>query len=277
VPEEGTSELLSHLDAGVLTLTLNRPEVRNALTAGMLTALAQALDEAERSSDVRVVVLAGAGQSFCAGGDVKGFARGESIFGPMSDPDIRASRQVTAQRATSVRLWHFPKPTLALLNGPAVGAGLALALACDLRYACAEATLRTGFINVGLAGDFGCSWFLNQLVGPARAKELLYLSPPLSAAEARHWGLVSEVFASDVLAAQGRDLARRLAGSSQPALRAIKENVARAHDGDLGECADAEVRWHVRLLGSPEQRAALAARTNNLSQRTHRPTGDVSP
>ena len=276
MPDDGPSELLAHLHAGVLTLTLNRPEARNALTADMLTALAQALDQAERSSEVRVLVLTGNGPSFCAGGDVKGFARGESIFGPMSDPDIRASRQVTAQRATSLRLWHFPKPTIALLNGPAVGAGLALALACDLRYASTEATLRTGFINVGLAGDFGCTWFLNRLVGAARAKELLYFSPPLSAAEARHWGLVSEVFASHALAAQGHALALRLAQSSQSALRAVKENVALAQDRDLGESADGEVRWHVRLLGSPEQQAALAARTSN-PPRTPRPTGDVSP
>jgi 2-(1,2-epoxy-1,2-dihydrophenyl)acetyl-CoA isomerase len=255
----GTDAVVAALDRGVLTLTLSRPDARNALSLEMLDGLARALDSAHDDEDVRVVVLTGAGGSFCAGGDVKSLARGDSIFGPAADPEGRAARHIAAQRGTSVRLWDFPKPTLALVNGPAVGAGLALALACDLRYAAASAVLRTGFVPAGLAGDFGCTWLLTALVGPARAKDLLYFSPTLTAARARDLGLVEEVFPDDSFAEEGLTRARRLAALPPMAVRAVASHVNRALQGDLAECSDAEVRWHVRLVDTPEHREAVAA------------------
>lgn len=255
----GTDQLLAGLDGGVLTLTLHRPAARNAYSLELLDALAAALDSADGDDRVRVVVVTGAGDSFCAGGDVKVMARGESLFGPMDDVEARRTRHAAAQRATTVRLADFPKPSIALVNGPAVGAGLALALSCDLRLVAESAVLRTGFTRAGLAGDFGCSWLLTRLVGPARAKRLLFTSAALSAQTAVEWGLADEVVPDAELAARGEALAGELAASSPLALRAVKENVARALTQGLAECADAEVDWHVRLVETPEHRAAVAA------------------
>lgn len=255
----GTDELLAALDQGVLTVTLNRPGARNAYSMALLDALGALLAAAEDDERVRVVVVTGAGDSFCAGGDVKIMARGESMFGPMDDVEARRSRHAAAQRATTVRLAQFAKPTLALVGGPAIGAGLALALACDLRLAAESAVLGTGFTRVGLAGDFGCTWLLTQLVGPAHATELLFTSAVLTAQAARDRGLVTHVVPDDELGSRGAALARTLAATSPLALRAVKDNVARAATEDLASCADAEVDWHVRLVETAEHRAAVQA------------------
>jgi len=251
--------LLSSLADGVLTLTLNRPARRNALSLPLLKALGKGLADGAADDNVRVVLLTGAGVSFCAGGDTKVFARGESIFGAIDEPGERRGRQVAMQRMTTEQLWDFPKPTVALLNGHAVGAGLALALACDLRVATASAQLRTGFSPLGLAGDFGCTWLLNQLVGRSRALELLYLSEPLGAARAEALGLVNLVVPEQEVADRGQSLARELATRSRPAITAIKDNVDRAQRSTLRESANAEVEWLIHLLATDEHRAAAAA------------------
>jgi 2-(1,2-epoxy-1,2-dihydrophenyl)acetyl-CoA isomerase len=256
-----SDELLVTLDAGVLTLALNRPEARNALSLSMLDALAAAIDGGLDRADVRVIVLTGVGSAFCAGGDVATFARGQSIFGAMDEPEQRIARQIESQRATVVRLWESPKPTIALLNGPVVGAGLGLALACDLRYAAESASLRTGFTRVGLAGDFGCTWLLTRLVGAAKAKELLYLASTLPADRAQQLGLANDVFPDELLMERGASIARRLADGPQQAFEAVKSNIANALQGDLAECADEEVRRHVRLLATRYHREAVTAMT----------------
>ncbi|MFB4309429.1 enoyl-CoA hydratase/isomerase family protein [Actinomadura sp. GTD37] len=255
--ETGTGHLLASRASGVLTLTLNRPEARNAFSREMLEALAAMLDLADRAEDVRVLVLRGAGGVFCAGGDLGMLAAGESVFGPAGEPAVRLAAQKALQRATVARLHAMGKPSIALIDGPAVGAGLGLALACDLRYASPEATLRTGFGRLGLAGDFGCTWLLRRLAGHARALELLYFSPPLPAARARDLGLVTDVLPGERLHGHVAKLAGRLAAASPDALRAMKAHVARAHDADLATCADAEAEWHVRLLESDAHREAV--------------------
>jgi 2-(1,2-epoxy-1,2-dihydrophenyl)acetyl-CoA isomerase len=257
----GTGHLLAARDGGVLTLTLNRPEARNALSREMLEGLAAMLDEAARDDEIRAVVLTGAGGAFCAGGDLAKLAAGESIFGPADAPDVRLAAQKALQRATVVRLRTLGKPSVAVIEGAAVGAGLGLALACDLRYASDSATLRTGFGRLGLAGDFGCTWSLNRLVGPSRALELLYLSPALTAARAQDLGLVTGTVPDDRLAEHTAEVAARLARLSPSAAAAMKRHVDRAHDHDFATCADAEAEWHVRLLESDAHRAAVRAFT----------------
>lgn len=239
--DTGTDQLLAEVDDGVAVVTLHRPERRNALTAEMIEALGRVLAALERDDAVGAVLLTGAGSAFCSGGDVKGFAERAGVPGP---PD-QASRQLANQLATSGRLWEMAKPTVAALPGPAAGAGLSLALACDLRWAADSAVLTTAFANVALSGDYGSAWFLTRLVGPAKAVELLYLPERLSAQQALDLGLVNAVLPAAELVAGARDVARRLAQGPREALRSMKANLRLAQSASLAEYMGAEVPRHV--------------------------------
>ena len=164
--ETGTEHLLASVDAGVATLTMNRPERRNALSGEMLDALDRSIREVERADDVRCVVLTGAGGAFCAGGDVKEFAKGAASSGGSFDQ--RVHNQRLSQRATSGALHAMPKPVIAALPGPAAGAGLSLALSCDFRVMADTAVVTTAFAKVGFSGDYGGGWFMTQ---PGRGGE----------------------------------------------------------------------------------------------------------
>jgi 2-(1,2-epoxy-1,2-dihydrophenyl)acetyl-CoA isomerase len=188
--DTGTNDLLADLDGGVLTLTLNRPEARNAMSDEMNQALGRQLASAELDPEVKVVVLTGAGKGFCAGGDVKGMNSRNDGGGP-SSIDAAIHRQRVNQRATAGKLFKMPKPTLAALPGAAAGAGLGLALACDLRIMASTAILTTAFAKVGFSGDYGGTYFLTQLVGSAKAREMYFLSDRVSADEALRLGLTN--------------------------------------------------------------------------------------
>ena len=168
--------LLETVSDGVMTLTMNRPERLNALTPEMLRRLHDSLVRAASDREVGAIVLTGAGRGFCAGGDVKAMAEG----GRRESHDERV--QSLRQRMEAARLLHeMAKPTIAMLRGPAAGAGMSLALACDLRLASETARLTTAFAKMALSGDFGGSYFLTRLVGPAKARELYFTSPNLGA------------------------------------------------------------------------------------------------
>src|SRR3954465_13354493 len=169
--DTGTSDLLARVEDGVAVLTMNRPERRNALSGEMLDALARTLAQVEIDDEGGCVVLTGAGGAFCAGGDVKGMAEGAD--GARSF-DALVHRQRLNHHATAGRLHRMPKPTIAAIPGAAAGAGLSLALACDLRYGSSRALMTTAFARVGFAGDYGGTWFLPRLVGPAKARELYF-------------------------------------------------------------------------------------------------------
>ena len=204
------------------------------------------------------MVLTGAGGAFCAGGDVKAMSeRPAADRGHTMDAAIH--RQRLRQRATSGRLWQMPKPTIAAIGGPAAGAGLSLALACDLRYAVEDAVLTTAFAKVAFSGDYGGTWFLTRLVGSAKARELYYFSERLSAADAERLGIVNAVFPAADFETEVRQRARRLAHGPRLAYRYMKENLNRAVDGELGECMDIEVTHHVRTGLTDDHREAARA------------------
>jgi 2-(1,2-epoxy-1,2-dihydrophenyl)acetyl-CoA isomerase len=257
--ETGTTELLAALDEGVLTLTMNRPESRNAMTGAMTTALADALSHAELDPAVRCIVLTGAGGAFSGGGDVKAMAA--SGDGTIGDNTIDGAihRQRVNQQATSGKLFTIPKPTIASLPGAAAGGGLALALACDLRIMANSAFMTTAFAKVGFSGDYGGSYFLTQLVGSAKARELYYLSDRVDAAEALRLGLTNWVCTDDELAAQTGAIASRLASGPTVAYRYMKENLNRAMAGDLDDCLDLEVTHHIHCGQTEDHREATKA------------------
>ena len=259
VVDTGTEDLLCVVEEGVALLTLNRPERRNALSLSMLTALERMLVDLELDDAVAVVVLTGAGGAFCAGGDVKAMAGRESMFASDTSGDEHVLRQRLNQRGTAVKLWQMTKPTIAMLPGAATGAGLSLALACDLRYAAESAVLTTSFAKVGLSGDYAGSWFLTRLVGSAKAKELYYFADRLDAAQAERLGLVNAVFADENLNEQTMARARELAARSSLALRYMKENLNRAVLSGLEECSDLEVLHHARTRRSDAHREAVQA------------------
>ena len=256
--DTGTEDLLATVDDGVAVLTMHRPTRRNALSEAMLTAMGRVLADVEVDDDVGCVVLTGAGGAFCAGGDVKAMAEGDATEGARS-LDTVIHHQRLSQRATSGRLWAMPKPTIAAIPGPAAGAGLALALACDLRYAVDGAVLTTAFARVGLGGDYGGAWFLTRLVGTGRAKELYYFSERLDAAEAERLGIVNAVFPASAFEDAVLERARQLAAGPRVAFRYMKENLNRAVNGELGECMDVEVTHHIHTGITRDHREAAQA------------------
>ena len=260
--ETGSEHLLAYEEDGVAVLTLNRPEARNAMTDGMNAGLERALDVAERSRTIRAVVVTGAGGAFCAGGDVKGMAAGRS--GASSDDmpslDDRIHAQRLTQRGTAGRMYLMPKPVIAMLPGPAAGAGLSLALAADLRTMADTAFITTAFARVGFSGDYGGTFFLSHLVGSGKAKELYFLSERVGAEECERLGIANFVFAADQLEEQTIALARRLAAGPPIAYRYMKENFNRAAmGGDVIECLDLEATHHVHAGLTEDHRAAAKA------------------
>jgi 2-(1,2-epoxy-1,2-dihydrophenyl)acetyl-CoA isomerase len=262
VDEDGT--LIASTENGICRLTLNRPQARNALTGAMAEGLLSALQSAADDPQVRAVVLTGAGGAFCAGGDVKAMAGHIDE----SDTGMRAAADALLMRTRAAGLLHeMDKPTIALLRGPAAGAGLSLALACDLRLAADDARLTTAFARVGLSGDYGMSYFLPRLVGHARALELLMACPILGAAEAHAIGLVHKVFPAERFDEEAGAFVRGLAEGPTRAYAAIKDNLRRSARVSLTDALLAEVCNQWRCRTSSDHRAAVRAFVDKVPPR----------
>ena len=256
--DTGTEHLLATIDDGVAVVTMNRPERRNAMSDEMLQALGRTLAALEVDDTVGCVVLTGAGGAFCAGGDVKGMASNERREG-RATLDGAVRRQRLNHRATAGKLWDMPKPTIAAIAGPAAGAGLSLALAYDLRYAVDTAVMTTAFARVGFAGDYGGTWFLTQLVGTGKARELYYFSERITAAEGERLGIVNAVFDAASFESEVMARAQRLASGPTVAYGYMKENLNRAVTGALPEALDLEATHHIRTGQTEDHREAAQA------------------
>lgn len=262
--DTGTEDLLGRIDGHVAVLSFNRPERRNALSPPMYGAFDRVLPQIERDPSVRVLLLTGEGGAFCAGGDVKGMHENNTAGGaadgstPVSLEDRVASLR-SSQAAVSLALRRLPMPVVAALPGAAAGAGLSMALAADLRIAAERAVLVTAFANVGASGDFGTSWFLPRLVGEAKAKELMFTSPRLTAAEAADLGIVNRVLPDDGFEDAALAFCHDLATRAPIALRYMKENVNRSLGTTLEEALDAEAAAMVRTMSTADHREAAAA------------------
>ncbi|MBV1906409.1 MAG: enoyl-CoA hydratase/isomerase family protein [Pseudomonadales bacterium] len=258
--ETGSEDLLARVEDGVAILTLNRPEAKNAMSASMNKAMRETFAAVEFDPEVKCVVLTGAGRAFCAGGDVKGMAAASARTEQGVTPiDRRIHEQRINQRETAGRLYRMPKPTLAALPGAAAGAGLCLALACDLRVMSRNAIMTTAFARIGYSGDFGGSYFLAQLVGAAKAKELYYLSDRIGAEEAKSLGLANWVCDADELQGKTMEIARRLANGPSIAYRYMKENLNRALNEDMEACMDLEATHHRHCGQTEDHQEAIKA------------------
>ena len=257
--DTGTQELLASKENGVGIITMNRPEARNAMSGEMNAAMQEMLAQFEADTEIRCVVLTGAGKGFCAGGDVKGMAAsGDGTVGT-NTIDSAIHRQRVHQRATSGKLFKMPKPTLASLPGAAAGAGLSYALACDLRIMASNAILTTAFARVGFSGDYGGSYFMTQLIGSAKARELYYLSERVSAEEALNLGLTNWVCEPEELEEKTMEIALRLANGPSVAYRYMKENLNRAMSGEVDDCLDLEATHHIHCGQTEDHRNATKA------------------
>lgn len=251
------SSLLVDKSDGVLTLRMNRPERLNALSGDMNQALYDELRSAATDSDVGVIVLTGEGRGFCAGGDVVSMGSGGGDARPPTFEE-RIDRQRQGQEIS--RLLHtIPKVTIAAVNGAAAGAGLGMALACDLRYAKAGSKITTAFAKVAFGGDYGITWGLTHTVGPAKAKELLFLSDVLTAEQSLQYGLVNDVFAADEFDGKVGEIAARIAGSATTALRWMKENVNMAVNASHHEMLDRESITHLRCGDTEDHKEGVTA------------------
>jgi 2-(1,2-epoxy-1,2-dihydrophenyl)acetyl-CoA isomerase len=248
-------ELLETIEDGIATLTFNRPERLNALSTPIMQGLLDGLPRLAGDPAVRVVVLTGAGRAFCAGGDVKSMAESGGEHRSMAE----ATTHLRSRMEVSRILHELPKPTIAMINGPAAGAGLALALACDLRIAGTSARLVTAFVKVGFSGDFGGSYFLTRLVGTARARELYFTGRPVAADEALTLGLVNRVVPDDQLHDATMELARSLAQGPQTALSLMKRNMNCAENAGLAELLDMEAVHQVQTGRTEDHREAAKA------------------
>jgi 2-(1,2-epoxy-1,2-dihydrophenyl)acetyl-CoA isomerase len=247
-------DLIENVEDGVATLTFNRPERMNALSKPIMDGLLEGLPRLAGDPSVAVIVLTGAGRAFCAGGDVKRMAADEK---PPSEAE--ASANLRARMEVSRLLHEIPKPTIAMVNGAAAGAGLSIALACDLRFAAESARFVTAFVKVGFSGDFGGTYFLTKLVGSAKARELYFTADPVAARDALSLGIVNRVFPEDELKQETMAFAHRLAKGPRVALALMKKNLNLAESCTLSELLDAEAVGQISTGRTEDHREAAKA------------------
>ncbi len=249
-------DVLETVKDGVAVLTLNRPDRLNAMSGPMLDTLLEALPRLAEDPAVGVVVLTGAGRGFCAGGDVKAMAEGREFGGTTLEEKAQALR---SRMEVSRWLHEMPKVTIAMVRGAAAGAGLSLALACDLRVASDTARLATAFARVGYSGDFGGSWYLTQLVGSAKARELYYTADIVDAQAALALGIVNRVVPDGRLEDETMALAMRLSRGPRIAYQYMKRNFNAAEGGTLKDSLDLEAWHHTRCGMTEDHREAARA------------------
>jgi 2-(1,2-epoxy-1,2-dihydrophenyl)acetyl-CoA isomerase len=276
------------LDGAVATITLNRPQARNALTAELKTELLRALRQAGSSPEVRAVLITGAGQAFCAGQDLREHAEFLEAAGSRDGAAPAAgdapagvspagARPARAPAALDTVREHYnplvmairsmPKPVIAAVNGVAAGAGAGLAFACDIRIAARGASFLMAFARVGLAADTGVSWTLPRLAGAGRAAELLMLAEPIRAPRALELGLVSQVVEDEDLPATAGALAARLAAGPTAAYAGIKEQLNYAAGHGLAESLEKEADVQAALGRTADHQAATLAFTRKQEPR----------
>lgn len=255
--DTGTGELLCEIRDRVALITLNRPEARNALSDHLTPALRRMIKQCGDDPNVGALLITGAGTAFCAGGDVKGMGSNSTKIEIAFEDrvaDLRIRQRTLTGALVSVRT-----PTIAALPGPAAGAGMALALACDIRIAAESAIMSTGYVRVALTGDYGIAWLLTRLVGTSRARELMFLSERIDARRCETLGLVNRVVPDAELREAAFALATSLAEGPTIALAHIKDNLDHALTSDFLDSMDREAEYMVRSSRTTHHKDAVRA------------------
>ncbi len=255
--DTGTDELLCEVRDGVAVITLNRPEARNALSDNLSPALRRMIKERGEDPDVGAFLITGAGTAFCAGGDVKGMGPGGRRAQMTAEERTADLKQ--RQQAMTGALVRVRQPTIAALPGPAAGAGLAIALACDMRIASESAFISAGYARVGLSGDYGIAWLMTRTIGSAKARELMFTSQRVDSATCERIGLFNRVVPDEALREEAFDLAKSLANGPRVALRNMKDNLDDALVVDYDTALDREAERLVQSSRTADHREAVAA------------------
>jgi enoyl-CoA hydratase/carnithine racemase len=259
VIDTGTSELLCEIRERVAVITLNRPEARNSLSDHLTPALRTMIRTCGENADVGALLITGAGTAFSSGGDVKGMGAHRKQTVLEMSFDERVADLQERQRLLTGALVAVRKPTIAALPGPAAGAGLAIAMACDIRIAAQSAFVSTGYLRVGLSGDYGIAWLLTRLVGTARARELMFTAEKVEASRAEAIGLFNRVVPDDRLQDEAFALARGMAQGPTLALRYMKDNLDEALAFDFATARDHEAERLIRTTMTADHREAVQA------------------
>lgn len=257
--DTGTNELLCEVRDRVAIITLNRPEARNALSDHLTPALRTMIRVCGEDSSIGALLITGAGTAFCSGGDVKGMGANTNPAKAAMSSDERVADLQERQRLLTGALVAVRKPTIAALPGPAAGAGLAIAMACDIRIAAESAFLTTGYIRVALSGDYGIAWLLTRLVGTSRARELMFTGEKVEAKRAEAIGLVNRVVPDASLRDEAFALAKSMAEGPAIALRYMKDNLDEALAFDFATARDHEAVRLIKSAGTADHREAVAA------------------
>src|SRR6201747_2768171 len=257
--DTGTNELLCVIRDRVALITLNRLEVRNALSDTLTPALRGMIKTCGENPEVGALLITGAGTAFCAGGNVKGMGANRNKKKLELSHDERVADLQERQRLLTGALVSVRKPTLPALPGPAGGAGLAIAMACDIRIAAESAFVSTGYMRVGLSGDYGIAWLLTRLVGTARARELMFLSEKVDAKRCEAIGLVNRVVPDDKLQDEAFAMAKTMAEGPALALRYMKNNLDEAMAFDFNTALDHEAERLVRAAATADHKEAVQA------------------
>jgi enoyl-CoA hydratase/carnithine racemase len=255
----GTDQLLVELNSRVATITLNRPDARNALSPELSAGLRKAIAWAADDADVGAVVVTGAGQAFCAGGDVKAMGQRPSADTPRPTFEQQFQELTARHHGVGGALRAMRKPTIAALPGPAAGAGMAIALACDMRIAASNAFLSTGYANIGLSGDYGIAWLLSRIVNPGIARQLMLTSERITAQQALTIGLVNSVVEPDELADVVFQQASAFANGPQIAYRYIKDNLDEALEVSHASAIDREADRLLKARTTQDHKEAVQA------------------
>src|ERR1700674_295153 len=253
-PAQAGPVILEGKHDGIATLVMNRPERLNALNNELASALNEALGRIAEDDTVRVVVITGAGRAFCAGGDLGMIGKGRQTGASQDlEPLLRAGMQAVLKMRT------MRQPVIAAVNGAAAGAGMNIALAADIRIAVEEATFGQNFAKVGLFPDFGGTFFLPQLVGPAKAAELFYTGDMIDAKTALSLGIVNHIFPAAQLEAEVKALAQKIARGPLMAIRAVKKALFASHAKELAHALNNEVEEQIRCYLSQDCNEGIKA------------------
>jgi enoyl-CoA hydratase/carnithine racemase len=255
--DTGTTQLLCVIREKVAIITLNRPEARNALSDQLSPALRRMVKERGEDARVGAVLITGAGTAFCAGGDVKGM--GDNSAKKDWTPERRIGELKERHQGLAGALTAVRKPTIAALPGAAAGAGLAIALACDIRIAAQSAFVSAGYARIGLSGDYGIGWLLTRTVGSPIARELMFTSDRVDSARAERIGLFNRVVPDDRLREDAFALAKSLADGPQMALRLMKDNLDEAASIDHATAIDREAERLFASSSTEDHREAVRA------------------